>query len=103
MLAAGTGLRQGEAFGLTVDRVDFLRRELRVDRQLVLLPGAPPVRAPPKTDASYRTVPLPDVVLDALARIWRSLQPAKMGLFSPRRATSQYVGLVSPRGYDGRR
>lgn len=27
-LAAGTGLRQGEAFGLTVDRIDFLRRQL---------------------------------------------------------------------------
>ncbi len=30
VLAAGTGLRQGEAFGLTVDRVDFLRRTLKV-------------------------------------------------------------------------
>ena len=36
ILAAGTGLRQGECFGLTVDRVDFLRRQLRVDRQLLL-------------------------------------------------------------------
>lgn len=66
-LAAGTGLRQGECFGLTVDRVDFLRRSLKVDRQLVLLPGAGPELAPPKTDASYRSVPLPGVVVDALA------------------------------------
>ncbi len=35
VLAAGMGLRQGECFGLTVDRVDFLRRQVRVDRQLV--------------------------------------------------------------------
>ena len=35
VLAAGAGLRQGECFGVTVDRIDFLRRELRVDRQLV--------------------------------------------------------------------
>jgi integrase len=34
LVAAGTGLRQGELFGLSVDRIDFLRRELRVDRQL---------------------------------------------------------------------
>ena len=34
VLGAGTGLRQGELFGLTVDRIDFMRRELRVDRQL---------------------------------------------------------------------
>jgi integrase len=34
LVVAGTGLRQGELFGLSVDRVDFMRRELRVDRQL---------------------------------------------------------------------
>lgn len=66
--AAGTGLRQGECFGLTVDRVDFLRtRSVTVDRQLVQVRGAPPVFGPPKTKASYRTVPLPTTVLDALA------------------------------------
>jgi integrase len=37
--AAGTGLRQGEVFGLTVDRLDMLRREVHVDRQLVGLDG----------------------------------------------------------------
>ena len=41
-LAAGTGLRQGEVFGLTVDRVDFLRRQLTVDRQLVTMPDRAP-------------------------------------------------------------
>ena len=65
--AAGTGLRQGEVLGLRRDRVDFLRRALTVDGQLILMPGAPPYLAPPKTTASYRTVPLADVVLDALA------------------------------------
>jgi integrase len=65
-LGAGTGLRQGEAFGLTVDRVDFLRRTLTVDRQLVLLPE--PHLAAPKNRASIRSVPLPDVVLDALSQ-----------------------------------
>jgi len=34
MLAAGTGLRQGEAFAVEVEAIDFLRRMLRVDRQL---------------------------------------------------------------------
>lgn len=33
--------------------------ELRVDRQVVLRAGHPPVLAPPKTDASIRTIPLP--------------------------------------------
>ena len=67
LLAAGTGMRQGEVFGLTVDRIDWLRRTVRVDRQLVLLPGAPPTLTPPKTEASVRTIPLPRVVVDALA------------------------------------
>jgi integrase len=66
-LAAGTGLRQGEVFGLTVDRIDFLRRQLTVDRQLVTMPDGPPYLAPPKTQASVRVVPLPQVVVDALA------------------------------------
>jgi len=67
IFAAGTGLRQGECFGLTVDRVDFLRRQVKVDRQLILLPGSEPVFGPLKTDSSYRTVPLPNVVTEALA------------------------------------
>ena len=67
VLGAGTGVRQGEAFGLTVDRVDFLRRTVRIDRQLVRLPGQPATFGPPKTAASVRTIPLPRVVVDALA------------------------------------
>jgi integrase len=67
VLAAGTGLRQGECFGLTVDRVDFLRRTITVDRQLVLAGTGPPQFGPPKTAASVRTVPLPNVVAESLA------------------------------------
>ncbi len=67
VLAAGTGLRQGECFGLQVRHVDFLRRTVKVEQQLVLLPGAPPQVGPPKTDASHRVVPLPQVAVDALA------------------------------------
>ena len=33
VLGAGLGLRSGEAAGLTVDRVDFLHREVKIDRQ----------------------------------------------------------------------
>ena len=66
-LAAGTGMRQGECFGLTVDRIDFLRRTVRVDRQLVIPKGAEPTFGPPKTRASVRTIPLPQTVVDALA------------------------------------
>jgi hypothetical protein len=33
LLGAALGLRQSEASAVTVDRVDFLRREVRIDRQ----------------------------------------------------------------------
>lgn len=66
ILAAGTGMRQGEVFGLTTDRVDFLRQRIVVDRQLTTVTGGAPNFGPPKTAASVRTIPLPQVVADAL-------------------------------------
>jgi integrase len=66
-LGLGAGLRQSEATGLTVDRVDFLRRQLTIDRQLVTPLVGEPTFGPPKTNRSYRTVPLPDAVLAELA------------------------------------
>lgn len=68
LLAAGTGLRQGEALGLTTADLDFLRRQVRIRHQLVSVPGTPYHLGPPKTPTSRRTVPAPDVVLAALSR-----------------------------------
>lgn len=65
-IGLGAGLRQGEASGLTVDRVQFLRRTLLVDRQLVDRHVPAPVLAPPKTSSSVRTIPLATFVVDAL-------------------------------------
>lgn len=66
ILAAGTGLRQGEIFGLTHDRINLDERTLRVDRQLINVKGRQPFFAPPKSQASVRIVPLPQTVIDAL-------------------------------------
>ncbi len=77
VLAASTGLRQGELLGLTVDRLGF--RTVKVDRQLVTLTGKPAL-APPKTLASVRTVPLPDVASIALAEHLRTYPPGAEGL-----------------------
>jgi integrase len=78
VLAAGTGLRQGEAFGLEVTAVDWLRRTLDVRQQLVLMPGGAPYVAPLKTPASYRTVPLPRVVIDALTAHLATFPPVEV-------------------------
>jgi len=80
VLAAGTGLRQGECFGLGSGHVDFLRRQVRVEQQLVTIGGQPPHLGPPKTDASVRTVPLPQVVLDELASHVAAYEPGAFGL-----------------------
>jgi integrase len=63
VLLAGSGLRIGEALGLQVSDVDFLRRTVKVERQRL-----PSGRiGPPKTLKSARTVPLGQVVIDELA------------------------------------
>ena len=66
-VGCGLGLRQGEAFGLSIDRVDFLRARVRVDRQLVRLERSSAL-APPKTERSHRVIPLPQVVAVELAQ-----------------------------------
>jgi integrase len=67
LFAALTGLRQGELFGLTEDRVRWLRREILVDRQLVTPPTNAPVLGPCKTARSVRVVPLADRALEVLS------------------------------------
>jgi integrase len=68
-LGAGCGLRSGEVLGLAPESVDFLRRRVRVERQLIALPpslGGLQV-GPPKTRTSRREVMLPSVVATELA------------------------------------
>lgn len=74
-LMAATGLRPSEAAGLTVDRVDYLRRRLVVDRQLTGATGGVPTFGPPKTPSSVREVPVPAVLLEDLARLAESPGP----------------------------
>ncbi|MFC0527830.1 tyrosine-type recombinase/integrase [Phytohabitans kaempferiae] len=64
---AGTGLRQGEAFGLEVSHVDFLRRSAKVCQQVQPAAGGGVVVCAPKNQYSYRTMPLGQAVIDRLA------------------------------------
>jgi integrase len=66
-VGAGCGLRHGEALGLELDHVDFLRREIRVEQQLAVTAGRRPFLAPLKTKTSRRTVELPRVTAETLA------------------------------------
>lgn len=67
-LAAGCGLRGSEIFGLELDQIDFLSREIHVRQQLKRMPGVPPYLGELKTKTSRRTVELPEIVQLALAR-----------------------------------
>ena len=62
VLGAGCGLRVSEALALTEDRIDWLRRRIVVDRQLVDQEGGGVTFGPPKTPKSNRVVPVADVV-----------------------------------------
>ncbi|MEV7966261.1 hypothetical protein AB0O34_09795 [Sphaerisporangium sp. NPDC088356] len=53
LLGAAAGLRQGEAFGLAVDRIDFADGILTVNQQVLVIDRRPTL-APPKTKASVR-------------------------------------------------
>jgi integrase len=80
LLAAGTGMRRGEVFGLTEDRVRFLERKIIVDRQLVGVRDGSPVFGPPKTRSSVREIPLPTSVAEALAKHIEQHPPGPSGL-----------------------
>jgi integrase len=66
-LGAGTGMRRGEMLGLTLDRVAFDFATVRVDRQLARTSRADLVSfGPPKTESSTRTIPVAQVVMNAI-------------------------------------
>lgn len=103
-LAASTGLRQGEAFGLTVDRTGIAppspRPTLVVDRQLVLVNGQAPYLGPPKRRASRRDLPLPRVAADALAAHLAAFPTAPQDIVvrdTAGRGTTETVALVFTR------
>ena len=78
-LIATTGLRPGEAAGLTVERVNFLQKTIDVDRQLLTPPKGSPHLGPTKTSASVRAVPINDLLLAELNRHMRDHRPVEIG------------------------
>jgi integrase len=65
LIGAGAGLRQGEAFGLALDRINVHTGMITVDQQVIIVERRP-VLAPPKTSASLRDVPMPQFLVDAV-------------------------------------
>ena len=68
-----TGLRTREMIGLTWDAIDFERRTLTINKTLEFRHAQKVWRAgPPKTQQSYRTIPLTDKAYDILKEVWDS-------------------------------
>jgi integrase len=65
------GLRWGEAAGLKVGRIDFLRQTITVAEQL----GRDLLLLPPKSDAGRRTLSAPAWLIDELAALIRRRGP----------------------------
>lgn len=80
VVASGTGLCQGELFGSPSTRIDFMRREIRLDRHLWTPSKGRPVFKAPKSKNSYRIIALSTVVLDARAAHVASFGPGEDGL-----------------------
>ncbi|MEU7930152.1 tyrosine-type recombinase/integrase [Micromonospora echinofusca] len=100
-VAAGSGLRQGEAWGLELEHVDFLRREIRIVQQLVTPAGKSPRLAPPKTATSRRTVEMGQVVAKALARHIELFPPVDVEILdetNPRKPVTRQAKLLFTSG-----
>jgi integrase len=72
MIGYHTGLRIGETLGLTWNDIDFENGTLTVNKQLLAYKSKDDPRkwtlAPPKTDASNRTIPIGKTLLNALKK-----------------------------------
>lgn len=67
LIMACAGLRQGEAFGLAVEDVDFLRHEIHVRRQVRMVESTLVFSKPKYSKPREQPIPVPEFVTDALA------------------------------------
>ena len=73
-----TGLRTGELIGLTWDAVDWKNRTLTVNKTLEYRHKQKEWRAgPPKTQQSYRTIPLTNFAYEILQRVYENSKNQK--------------------------
>ena len=78
IILLGTGMRISELCGLTVSDLDFSRRCIHVERQLVRTKHCEYYLQKPKTERGKRTIPMSDEVLNALKRVLRNRPKPKI-------------------------
>lgn len=82
-VAAGAGLRWGEAVGLCVDALDLDAARLSVLRTVVEVDGHTSFKPYPKSAAGRRTIPLPGWLVDELRRHTSAVPAGAAGLVFP--------------------
>lgn len=93
-LTALTGLRSGELRGLRANRIDFLRRSMLVDQQLVYEKGKGMYFDELKTGAGLRTLPLTKRTIDLIAAYLRKHPPSASGPGAGLVFTMPAAGLI---------
>lgn len=68
-----TGMRIGEALGLSWDDVDFDNKSISIIHQLIHINNVGNVLTDLKTDYSHRTIPVDPILIDKLKQ-WKKLQ-----------------------------
>lgn len=63
-----TGVRRGEALALTPKDIDFNKNTIRVSKTVEFVGNKPQIKNHPKTNAGFRTIPLPDFLMPELIK-----------------------------------
>ena len=71
IILLGTGMRISEMCGLTIFDLDFAKRRIHVERQLVRTKHCEYYLEKPKTESGERYIPMSNEVYDALKRVLR--------------------------------
>lgn len=82
-IAAGAGLRWGEAAGVCVDAIDLEHAQVRIIRTVVEVAGHTSFKPYPKSTAGRRSVPLPGWLVDLLRAHMTEVAPGEGGLIFP--------------------
>lgn len=104
LLAMFLGLRRGEVLGLLREDIDLKKGELRITGQIQLIRGEVK-RVPTKTQASRRTLPIPDLLVPLMEKALAEhpdnplLFPSETGTpIRPRNLITQFKALLQKAG-----
>lgn len=68
-----TGVRRGEALALTVRDIDVKKSELHITKTVIFRSGRSEIKDSPKSDAGYRTIPIPNMLMQTLRSYLQTL------------------------------